>query len=64
MDNVICPGCKRSVEPKERVEKDKKGKTWKITSCPFERCGFNIDLEKIEVKLWNHKTCTFDDYLP
>jgi len=62
---VVCPGCNRCIEPLERVEKDhKKNKTYKITYCPYERCKFNIDLEQITVKLWNHKTCTFEDYLP
>ncbi len=63
----ICPGCKRSVEPLEKIAKDKEGKkpkTWKIWYCPFERCGFNIDLEQIEVRLWNNDKGYFENYLP
>jgi hypothetical protein len=62
--SIICPGCRRSVEPLERVERDKKNKAWKISYCPFERCNFNIDLERIEVKLWNNDKGYFEDYLP
>jgi len=65
MSYIVCPGCRRSVEPSERVERDKKtGKTYKITFCPFDRCNRNIDLEQIQVKLWNKKTMEFEDYLP
>lgn len=61
----ICPKCNRHVEPKERTERDhKKSKNYKITYCPFERCGFNFDLEQIQVKLWNKDTCEFEDFMP
>ncbi len=64
---IICPKCQRHIEPLERVERDsknKKGKTYKITYCPYERCGFNLDLEQITVALWNKDTMKFEDYLP
>lgn len=62
---LVCPGCKRSVEPLERIEKDReKNKTYKITYCPYDRCNFNFDLEQITVKLWNKDKCCFEDYLP
>jgi hypothetical protein len=67
MSNVICPGCNRSVEPLERVERDskaKKAKTYKISYCPNTRCNFNIDLEIIDVKLWNNDKGFFEDFLP
>lgn len=66
MENIICPGCKRSITPDVRLEKDKKkgGRTYKITYCPFERCKFNLDIEKIEVKLWNKEGMFFEDYMP
>jgi len=64
MPYVICWKCKRSIEPLERLERDKKkSKTYKITYCPFERCNANIDIEEVTVKLWNQKGY-FEDYLP
>lgn len=60
--HIVCPKCLRSIEPLERLEKDKKGKkTWKILYCPFERCNYNIDLEICDVKLWNAKGY-FEDF--
>lgn len=48
MDAVICTGCKLSVEPIRIVEKSKRSdQWWRITKCPRERCGFNIDIEKL-----------------
>lgn len=65
MPSQICPNCKRSIEPLERVERDtKKNKTYKITYCPYERCKFNLDLEQINVRLWNNEKGYFEDYLP
>jgi hypothetical protein len=62
MQYIVCPGCKRSVQPLERIETDKKAKkTYRITYCPFERCNFNIDLELVDIKLWN-KAGYFEDY--
>lgn len=58
---IVCWKCKRSVEPAQRFEKDKKSKkTWIITYCPYERCLTNLDLEEMNVKLWNGHT--FIDY--
>ena len=59
----ICFKCKRSIEPLERREKDKKGKkTWLITYCPFERCAANLDIvPTIPVKLWNSAQGFFED---
>lgn len=59
----ICPKCQHHVEPRERFEKDKKGKTWKISYCSYDRCKFNFDLEESHVKLWNHESCSFEDYI-
>lgn len=56
----ICPRCSRSVEPLEKVVRDKK-KTWLIKSCPNERCKFNFDIEATKVKVWNDKQCSFED---
>lgn len=43
---MVCPGCNRRVEPIYVFERDPKSKkSWLITKCPYERCGFNIDLE-------------------
>ena len=51
----ICWKCKRSIEPLERREKDKKkNKAWLITYCPFERCAANLDItDAPKVRLWN-----------
>jgi hypothetical protein len=53
--SVICWKCKRSVDPLERREKDKKArKTWLITSCPYERCSANLDIVIAPpIKLWD-----------
>jgi hypothetical protein len=55
MVSIICWKCKRSVEPLERREKDKKHrKTWLITYCPFERCNANLDIQDAPaIRLWN-----------
>lgn len=55
MPHVICWKCRRSVEPLERRESDKKAKkAWLITYCPYERCNANIDIGPASaVKLWN-----------
>jgi len=55
MYSLICWKCKRSVEPLERREKDKKGKKiWLITYCPYERCAANLDItEAPHIKLWD-----------
>lgn len=62
MSHQICPGCHRTVQPLDRIEKDKKAKkTYRITYCPYDRCNFNLDIEPINVKLWNSKDCSFED---
>jgi len=63
MPFVICWKCKRSVEPVERREKDKKSKKmWLISSCPFERCAANLDLREVgPVRLWNSDKGYFED---
>jgi hypothetical protein len=61
---LICPKCRRNIEPRERNVTDKKGVHYKITQCPYDRCHFNIDIEKITVKLWNKVTCQFEDLTP
>lgn len=55
MHSQICWKCKRSVEPLERREKDKKTKkVWLILYCPFERCTANLDLIPAPaIRLWN-----------
>ena len=55
MPNIICYKCKRSVEPLERREKDKRGKkTYLITYCPYERCSANLDIIPApSIKIWN-----------
>lgn len=61
----ICPGCSRSIEPLERLEKDKKKhKTWKILYCPNTRCNFNIELTELEVRLWNNDKGYFENWMP
>lgn len=47
---VICDGCKRSVEPVKLFEESPKPpkQWWLISRCPFERCGYNIDIEKYD----------------
>lgn len=63
MSNQICPGCQRSVKPLEKLEYDKTiRKHWMISYCPFERCGFNIDLEPMSLKTWNQTKGFFEDY--
>lgn len=58
----MCPECDRSIEPLVRWEKDKKTKkTWMITYCPYDRCGFNLDLEPSTVQVWNNEKCKFED---
>jgi hypothetical protein len=65
MSYQVCPGCKRSILPLERLERDKKKHiTWRIFYCPFERCNYNIDLEETEIKVWNNEKGFFEDYLP
>lgn len=65
MANQVCPGCHRSIEPLTRLEKDKKkGRTYKITYCPYHRCNFNIDIEQITVRLWNNDKGYFEDFTP
>lgn len=65
MENVICPGCKRSVAPRQRYEKDKKHKkTWCISYCPFDRCNFNIEIDQVTTKVWNAMGQYFEDYVP
>ena len=59
--SVICYKCRRSVEPLERLEKDKKGKLWTITYCPFERCGANLEIDATAIKKWNNLGY-FEDY--
>ena len=47
MDATVCQGCGLRVEPIKVFEQSKKSKQWwRITKCPRERCGFNIDLEQ------------------
>lgn len=61
--SIICPKCLRSVEPLERLEKDKKArKTWLIKYCSYPRCAFNIDIEPANIKLWNDRARYFEDY--
>lgn len=46
---AICPGCNLNVDPVRIFEKSLKGnKWWRITKCPRERCGFNMDLEECD----------------
>lgn len=46
---VTCPGCNLSIEPIRVFEKSTKPvKWWRITKCPRERCGFNIDIESCD----------------
>ena len=46
MDSTVCTGCNQRVEPIRIFEQSKKSKQWwRITKCPRERCGFNIDIE-------------------
>lgn len=43
---IVCEGCKFRVEPVRHFEKSPRAdKWWRITSCPRERCGFNIDID-------------------
>lgn len=43
---VICGRCLLSVEPIRIFEKSPRAdKWWRITRCPKERCGFNLDIE-------------------
>lgn len=64
MPSIICPGCQRSVEPLDRIEKSKKtGKMYKISACPYERCKFNIDLSETTIKLWSEEKGYFQDYV-
>ncbi len=43
---VICGRCLLSVEPIRVFEKSPRSdKWWRITRCPKERCGFNLDIE-------------------
>ena len=63
MKQVLCPGCNRNVEPKEKVEKDRKTKkNWAIKYCPYERCGFNLDIVPFNVKVWNNDYSRFEDF--
>jgi hypothetical protein len=49
MDTIVCPGCKLRVETIRVFEQSKKSKQWwRITKCPRERCGFNIDLAECD----------------
>lgn len=49
MDSTICSGCHLRVEPIRTFEQSKKSKQWwRITKCPRERCGFNIDIEECD----------------
>jgi hypothetical protein len=63
--SLICWKCRRSVEPLERREKDKKtGKRWLITYCPFERCNANLDIAPTDrIKVWNSQQGFFEDEL-
>lgn len=46
MDKIVCLGCEYGVEPIRVIERcDKTGKSWVITRCSRERCGFNIDIQ-------------------
>lgn len=46
---VICGGCNLSVEPIKIFEQSKKSKQWwRITKCPRDRCGFNLDLHECD----------------
>lgn len=57
MPYIICWKCRRSVEPLDRRETDKRShKTWVITYCPFERCNANLDIcIAPKIKLWDGK---------
>src|SRR4029077_14395198 len=49
MDAIVCPGCNIRVTPIRTFERAKQSaQWWRITKCPRERCGFNIDLEKCD----------------
>ncbi len=49
MDKMVCPGCNLSIEPIRIFEQSKKSKQWwRITKCPRERCGFNIDIDECD----------------
>ena len=46
---LFVPGCNLRIEPIRVFEKSKGGKQWwRITRCPRERCGFNLDIERYE----------------
>jgi hypothetical protein len=59
--NQICPKCQTSIDPLERLEKDG-AKTWLIRYCPNDRCKYNLDIESVNIKLWNAKESYFEDY--
>lgn len=44
-----CPGCGMAVEPVRAFERDPATrKWWRVSKCPRERCGFNIDLDECD----------------
>ncbi len=49
MDAMVCPGCQQRIEPIRIFEKSKRREQWwRITKCPRERCGFNIDINECD----------------
>lgn len=54
---TICPGCHFSIEPIGTFAKSPKAERWwRITKCPRERCGFNIDIESCDKPGTGHPT--------